>query len=933
MDLFVDYLDSQLQSPEDYDLLVSREESHRSVKSHLNKLISAASDAAKASNLLPTDDEYSIYVNNPAFSSRLSELSAKCAEAFCCVDPLFRKMEMDDYDDPCSYQAMEALSKEISLGLNVHHNDPNQRISAFRRDSGGKAKRKVPPKGIASRKSPEPPESSLQCDPEARLEQLPLEIDVDLYKRVCNHQQSRWAHLIDNFSLSQMSSHRRPKFNPIEPCVTKGVKLSEPEGPPTSDTGVQRRFVPMLYPTGDYLENYQCNKARAAVLPHPYTAEINALEWSNTEQEHSHRGRKTLGGGSLLDPKINVSGPSTPCKDCRMVQTLPELESMIAVLKGCNIVAVDVEHHSGQSYRGFVCLVQITGAGVDWVVDPFEIFDEMWRLNEVTTDPRILKVMHGAESDTLWLQRDFGVYIVNLFDTLKAADVLGLPCGHSLSCLVKYFLDVHLDKSYQLADWRVRPIPSDMLTYASADTHYLLDLYSALKNRALELDAQESAAGGIGCADNRIMRIMFRSRKVSLCQYKEHAFNEVIRSLQALRKCRQSLNRVDHLSLNIMMNLMSLRNYAARVLDESEQFVLPDYGAVAMSLAGDAKNASEVFLRSATKRMNMLQHEIPYVVKLRNTMKDALSWLDTTGEDLSEPIPLATVIDRMRQPPRSASPPEKTSDSATHAKASKPKRGDKGRSRSDSGTLLGTGPKPSGSAPKAPSTLGGTVEPTGGSGSIYAPFSSVAAQAAGSVPPSSANVSLNSRGDNTSSGGVPSDDVDTTAVSEATASAGSGDISVTAAKDKGSAKVAASAAKLKKRRAKRRLRPSQSTQLAADAAPDAATQPAAVTAKVNKGDATSKGANKVKPKKKKKKVAPKQAATGELELDKVAVTPKVNDKAAAEPKPESPAGVPGTVKQRRHRRRRRRGSSASETSVAAAAPGQDSTNAATHPPS
>ena len=25
--------------------------------------------------------------------------------------------------------------------------------------------------------------------------------------------------------------------------------------------------------------------------------------------------------------------------------------------------------------------------------------------------------MHGAESDILWLQRDFGIYVVNLFDT------------------------------------------------------------------------------------------------------------------------------------------------------------------------------------------------------------------------------------------------------------------------------------------------------------------------------------------------------------------------------------------------------------------------------------------------------------------------------------------------------------------------------------
>jgi exosome complex exonuclease RRP6 len=38
-------------------------------------------------------------------------------------------------------------------------------------------------------------------------------------------------------------------------------------------------------------------------------------------------------------------------------------------------------------------------------------------LNRVFTAPRIVKVFHGADSDVLWLQRDFGLYLVNLFDT------------------------------------------------------------------------------------------------------------------------------------------------------------------------------------------------------------------------------------------------------------------------------------------------------------------------------------------------------------------------------------------------------------------------------------------------------------------------------------------------------------------------------------
>ena len=41
--------------------------------------------------------------------------------------------------------------------------------------------------------------------------------------------------------------------------------------------------------------------------------------------------------------------------------------------------------------------------------------------------------MHGGESDVLWLQRDFRIYTVNVFDTEKACKVrlqMGLNTVH-----------------------------------------------------------------------------------------------------------------------------------------------------------------------------------------------------------------------------------------------------------------------------------------------------------------------------------------------------------------------------------------------------------------------------------------------------------------------------------------------------------------------
>jgi exosome complex exonuclease RRP6 len=42
------------------------------------------------------------------------------------------------------------------------------------------------------------------------------------------------------------------------------------------------------------------------------------------------------------------------------------------------------------------------------------------------------------------------------------------------------------DKKYQLADWRLRPLPADMLKYAREDTHYLLHIYDRMRKELLE---------------------------------------------------------------------------------------------------------------------------------------------------------------------------------------------------------------------------------------------------------------------------------------------------------------------------------------------------------------------------------------------------------------------------------------------------------------
>ena len=65
-------------------------------------------------------------------------------------------------------------------------------------------------------------------------------------------------------------------------------------------------------------------------------------------------------------------------------------------------------------------MIQISSVSKDYLVDPFPLWSELPMLNEITVNPRIVKILHGCDSDIDWLQRDLSIYLRNVFDTHQA---------------------------------------------------------------------------------------------------------------------------------------------------------------------------------------------------------------------------------------------------------------------------------------------------------------------------------------------------------------------------------------------------------------------------------------------------------------------------------------------------------------------------------
>jgi exosome complex exonuclease RRP6 len=306
--------------------------------------------------------------------------------------------------------------------------------------------------------------------------------------------------------------------------------------------------------------------------PHLYQAEIEAYEYPTTVYEYA-------------EPQQYQDFESTTAT---LVDTPEALATMLAELKTAKEIAIDLEHHDNRSYIGMVSLMQISTRDKDWIVDTLK----PWRrklecLNEVFANPSILKVLHGAYMDIIWLQRDLGLYIVGLFDTYHAARALGYP-GASLAYLLERHVQFHAQKQYQLADWRIRPLPKELFEYARADTHFLLYVYDNMRNELVEKSDFSNPE------KNRVQDVLRNSKETSLKRY-EHPVYDTEMGLGTsgwYRLITRTPAQFTPQQFSVFRAVHRWRDDLSRKEDESPLFIMPNHAVFSVARAMPADKAA-----------------------------------------------------------------------------------------------------------------------------------------------------------------------------------------------------------------------------------------------------------------------------------------------------------------------------------------------------
>jgi hypothetical protein len=141
-------------------------------------------------------------------------------------------------------------------------------------------------------------------------------------------------------------------------------------------------------------------------------------------------------------------------------------------LKNYSYLGIDLEYHSfkvNNISHGAICVIQISTTEKTFAIDAIKLNKEsiIKHLKPIFESEKILKIFHGCDNDINYLISNYEIFCRNIIDTGRTflvfeKFIVNKPLKKnqlpSLNKLSKIFLIYEMDKSYQKADWRIRPL-------------------------------------------------------------------------------------------------------------------------------------------------------------------------------------------------------------------------------------------------------------------------------------------------------------------------------------------------------------------------------------------------------------------------------------------------------------------------------------------
>ncbi len=162
----------------------------------------------------------------------------------------------------------------------------------------------------------------------------------------------------------------------------------------------------------------------------------------------------------------------------RLIETTEEVAAFFKRAANEDVIAVDIESAAFYRYYARVNLIQIATRKEAAIMDP-QAIEDFTPFREFVAKSKCMWLFHGGDFDISMLAKDLHIFIPRMFDTRKAAELIGMQ-ELGLRALTEKYLGFTLDKRLQRCDWSRRPLTTAMKEYGLLDAVCLIPVYDCL---------------------------------------------------------------------------------------------------------------------------------------------------------------------------------------------------------------------------------------------------------------------------------------------------------------------------------------------------------------------------------------------------------------------------------------------------------------------